>query len=281
MKLGSFDITILFDGSFALDGGAMFGIIPRVLWERHFTPDERHRVRISLNTLLIRTGTKNILIDTGIGDQWDEREIDMYGITHDTNLLDQLSSQNLRAHDIDVAINTHLHFDHCGTNTIRIGRETVPTFPRARYVVQRGEFEHACAPNERDRASYISRYFMPVAECGRFDFVEGEMEIVPGIKIIRAPGHNRDMQCVLISSGGQSAIFFSDLAPTTAHIRPSWVTGYDLYPVESVEQKKKLVQQALNENWLCIFEHDPITPAGYLREKEGKISVEPVSLNII
>jgi glyoxylase-like metal-dependent hydrolase (beta-lactamase superfamily II) len=274
MRLGSFELQMVSDGTFALDGGAMFGVVPRVLWERQLAADAQHRVRLGLNCLLIRTVSDNILVDTGIGAKWDERSRSRYGIAHETTLLDELARHQLSAEDITIIINTHLHFDHAGTNTIEQEGRVVPTFPRARYIAQRGEFEHACQPHERDRASYSQADFAPVFEAGQFELVDGDVEIVPGISVIKVSGHNRDLQCVKIESEGETAFAFADLIPTTAHLPAAWVMGYDLYPLEAVEQKKRLVPQAVREGWLCHFYHDPRTPLAYLRERDGKIIFE-------
>ena len=274
MRLGAFEIEVVSDGTFALDGGAMFGVVPRVVWERQLPADAQHRVRLGLNCLLIRTGRDNILVDTGIGAKWDERSRSRYGVAHETTLLDELARRGLAAEDITVVINTHLHFDHAGTNTIERGGRVVPTFPRARYVVQRGEYEHACQPHERDRASYMPADFAPIFVASQFELIDGDAEIVPGVSVIKVAGHNRDLQCVKVESEGETAFAFADLVPTTAHLPAAWVMGYDLYPTESVDQKKRLVPQAVREGWLCHFYHDPHTPLAYLRERDGKITFE-------
>jgi glyoxylase-like metal-dependent hydrolase (beta-lactamase superfamily II) len=274
MRLGSFELEVVSDGTFALDGGAMFGVVPRVVWERQMSADAQHRVRLGLNCLLVRTPSDNILIDTGIGAKWDERSRARYGIAHETTLLDELAKHHLAAEEITVVINTHLHFDHAGTNTTRREGGAAPTFPRARYVAQRGEFEHASQPHERDRASYMQADFAPVFEAGQFELIDGDAEIVPGVSVIKVSGHNRDLQCVKVESGGRTAFAFADLIPTTAHLPAAWVMGFDLYPLEAVEQKKRLVPQAVREGWLCHFYHDPHTPLAYLREHDGKIIFE-------
>jgi glyoxylase-like metal-dependent hydrolase (beta-lactamase superfamily II) len=276
MRLGQFEIDVVSDGTFALDGGAIFGVVPRVVWERHFKPDELNRIRIGLNCLLVRTGRENVLIDTGMGRKWDARSRERYGVAGETDLLAELQARGLRPEDVDVVINTHLHFDHAGTNTVGRGGRVVPTFPRARYVVQRGEFEHALEPHERDRASYVRADFEPVAEAGQFDFIEGDAEVVSGIRAVKVAGHNRDLQCVRVDSEGETLFVFADLVPTTAHLQPAWVMGFDLYPVESVEQKKRIVPQAVEENWLCSFYHDPRIALGRLDRQGDKIAVTPV-----
>jgi glyoxylase-like metal-dependent hydrolase (beta-lactamase superfamily II) len=277
MRLGSFDIEVISDGTFALDGGALFSVVPRLVWQRYFQPDEQNRIRIGLNALLVRTGRENVLVDTGIGRKWDAESRDRYAIAHETDILTELGACGLKAEEIDIVINTHLHFDHAGTNTVERDGRVVPAFPRARYVVQRGEFEHALAPHERDRASYRRADFEPVAQAGQLDMVDGDREIVPGVRVMKVGGHNQNLQCVRIDSQGETAFVFADLLPTTAHVSPAWVMSFDLYPVETMERKKQLVPQAIKENWVCVFEHDPRTPLGRLRERDGKIAVEPIS----
>ncbi|MFL6213998.1 MAG: MBL fold metallo-hydrolase [Blastocatellia bacterium] len=267
-------MEIVSDGTFALDGGAMFGVVPRVVWEQKLSADAQHRVRLGLNCLLIRAEGENILVDTGIGAKWDDRSRSRYGIAHETTLLDELARHQLAAEDITLVINTHLHFDHAGTNTVERDGRVVPTFPRARYIAQRGEFEHALEPHERDRASYLQADFAPVFAVGQLELIDGDAEIAPGVSVIKVAGHNRDLQCVKIESEGKTAFAFADLVPTTAHLPAAWVMGYDLYPTESVEQKNRFVPQAAREGWLCHFYHDPQTPLAYLRERDGKISVE-------
>ena len=276
MRLGKFEIEVISDGTFALDGGAIFGVVPRVVWERHLEPDAMNRVRIGLNCLLIRTGRENVLVDTGIGRKWDDRSRARYGIAHETDLMGELEKRGLKAEDIDVVINTHLHFDHAGTNTVERDGRIVPAFGRARYVAQRGEYEHACSPHERDRASYSLADFEPVMEAGQFDLIEGDAEIIPGITVIKVAGHNRDLQCVKVESEGETAFAFADLIPTTAHVPPAWVMGFDLYPVDTLEQKKRLIPQAVGEGWICHFYHDPRTPFARLREEDGKVQIAPL-----
>ena len=277
MKLGAFEIDVISDGTFALDGGSLFSVVPRVVWERYFEPDEQNRIRIGLNALLVRTGRENVLVDTGIGYKWDARSLDRYSIRHETDILAELRRLGLEPEDIDIVINTHLHFDHAGTNTVERNGQVVPTFPRARYVVQRGEFEHALSPHERDRASYNPQDIKPVADAGQLELVDGDSEIAEGVRVIKVAGHNRDLQCVRIDSGDETAFMFADLLPTTAHVPPAWVMSFDLYPVETLEQKKRLIPQAIDEDWVCVFEHDPRTPLGRLRDRDGKVIVEKIS----
>ncbi len=279
MKLGDLEIHFLNDGYFRLDGGAMFGVIPRALWERKMPADERNRVRLGMNSLLVRSAGKWMVIETGAGDKWDAKRRDIFGFEGEPRLPDKIVARGVRLEDVSLVINTHLHFDHCGWNTRRVGDKIVPTFPKARYVVQRGELEHALQPNDRDRASYLSENVEPVAAAGQWWLLEGDREVAPGVELIRVPGHTADMQCVKLSGGGKTAFFFADLVPTTAHLSYPWIMGYDLYPMTTLENKKKWIPQVAREGWLALFGHDPATPVAYLREREGQYIAEPVSLD--
>lgn len=276
MNFGSLEIFIVSDGFFRLDGGAMFGVVPKPLWERRTAADERNRITLGLNCLLVRAAGKTLVVETGTGEKFDAKHEDIYGVDHSITLLDSLREAGVAPEDVDIVINTHLHFDHCGWNTRR-GKDgkPVPTFPRARYYVQRGELEHARQPTERDRASYWPENFEPMAASEQWTLVEGDTEIVPGVELVRFPGHTRDMQGVRLTSGGQTAVFFADLVPTTAHLPYPWIMGYDLYPLTTLEQKKHWLPLAAKNGWLCLFAHDPQVPAAYLREREGKLIAEP------
>jgi glyoxylase-like metal-dependent hydrolase (beta-lactamase superfamily II) len=277
MKLGDLEFHILNDGRFRLDGGAMFGVIPRPLWERVAPPDERNRITLAMNSLLIRTSGKLILVETGAGDKWDAKRKSIY-MFEGTRLLEQLAAMGVQPEDIDMVVNTHLHFDHCGWNTRVVDGKLAPTFPRAEYVVQRGELEHAWNPTERDRASYFPENFEPMAASGQWRLIEGDVEIAPGVELVRAPGHNRDMMCVRLSDGGQTAAFLADLVPTTAHVPPAWIMGFDLYPLTTLENKKKWLSEIVERGWLALFGHDTRVTAARLRKSaaQDQIEVEPV-----
>lgn len=275
MKLGAFEIHALSDGTFGLDGGQMFGVVPKALWENKLPADQRNRVRLGLTCLLVRTGKYNVLIETGIGDKFDAKRCEIYGIQHSSRLPDELSRHGLEPNDIDIVINSHLHFDHCGWNTRREGKHIVPTFPRARYFMQRAEWEHALHPSERDRASYIEDWFGPAEP--QTVFVEGAHEIAPGIRVELAPGHVRDMQCVWIESEGQNACFISDLVPTRAHLPFPWIMAFDLYPMDTLASKKRLLPELAEERVLIVFPHDAECPWGTLSECEGKLAFKPVT----
>ncbi len=279
MKLGDLEFHILNDGTFRLDGGAMFGVIPRPMWERVSPPDERNRILMAMNSLLIRGGGKTILVETGAGDKWDDKRREIYAFAGEPRLPEQLAARGVRPEDVDIVVNTHLHFDHCGWNTRLVDGKAVPMFPNARYVVQRGELEHARHPSERDRASYFPDNFEPMEASGQWWLLDGDDAIVPGVELIRAPGHNADMMCVKLSGGGKTAMLLADLAPTTAHLPAPWIMGYDLYPLQTLANKKKWISRIVQEGWLAIFGHDPRVRAAYLREKDGKVVAEPVAVD--
>ncbi len=273
MKLGRFEIFALSDGTFKLDGGQMFGVVPKVLWQKKAPADERNRIRLGLTCLLVRAHGKTIVVETGIGDKMDAKLSDIYAIDHPTTLPDELAKHGAQLSDVDIVINTHLHFDHCGWNVRREGGRLVPTFPRARYFIQRGEWEHALAPTRRDRGSYITEFF--VAAERQTEFLSGSTEILPGIQVEVFSGHTRNLQCVRIESEGQSAFFISDLVPTQAHLAYPWIMSFDLYPLETLANKERLLPKLAAEETLVVFPHDPAVPWGKLVEAEGAISTRP------
>jgi len=278
MKLGEIEIHPLSDGTFALDGGQMFGVVPKVLWEKKIPADSRNRIKLGLNSILVRTGRENIVIETGIGANFDRKFADIYAVDHSTTLLGDLQRHGLGPVDIDIVINSHLHFDHCGWNTRRDGDRTVATFPRARYYVQRGEWEHAIKPNERDRASYIEGFFR-AAELQTV-LLDGDQEVVPGIRVQVMPGHTRDLQVVWIESGGERACFVSDLVPTPAHLAYPWIMSFDLYPLETLASKHRLLPELVRDGVIVIFGHDAGTPWARLAEREGKLVARPVEMEL-
>lgn len=274
MKWGNYEIELISDGTLRLDGGAMFGVVPKVIWERVYTPDDKNRIRLGLNCLLVRADWGNLLIDTGCGRKYSEKEIRIYQIEHETSLLGELERFGLGPQDIDVVINTHLHFDHAGGNTeVRRG-EVHPVFPRARHFVQRREFEDAEAPSERTRASYFRENWAPLVENGRLELIEGEQEIRPGIFCEPTPGHTAGHQSVRIESGGRTLYYLADLCPTSRHIPLAWIMGYDLYPLTTLESRQAVYRRALDGEWTLFFEHDAERPLGRLRYEEGRYFCE-------
>ena len=279
MRLGSLKIHLVSDGGFRLDGGAMFGVVPKVLWSRQSPADERNRIRMGTNCLLIETGDDLVLIDTGLGDKGDEKFSDIFGLEAGAERLpESIERRGFALSDVTQVVLTHLHFDHCGWNTRRDGDGWVPTFSNATYWIERGELHHAQNPSARDRASYDVRNWDALLAAGLVKLHDGDARPASGTRIIKAPGHNADMCLVLLDGGDEErGIFFADLVPTTAHLPYPWVMGYDLYPLQTMEHKELWLPRASAGNWLCIFEHDPDTPWGRLEEhKPGRFAVRRV-----
>ena len=267
--IGDFELTALSDGNYFLDGGGFFGVIPKTLWSRKVTSDDKNRVVSGLNSILVRTGEKNILIETGIGNKLSEKMVEIFG--QPAKLLESLSAAGISPDQIDIVINTHLHFDHCGWNTIRQNDTIKPTFPKATYYVQDGEWEHA-HEGQRDSVSYLHENYDPLVESGQMKLLRGNQEIVPGISVEVFPGHTRDMQAVLIQSGGKTACYISDLIPTSSHLDLNWVMAFDLYPLQTIESRKRYYARAIPENWLTMFTHDPEVPWAHVEKNpSGKI----------
>lgn len=297
MQFGDYRAEIIPDTEFRLDGGAMFGVVPRVLWEKKCPPDELNRVTLNMNCLFVETPTEKILIETGIGEKWTEKQTEMYGIFRKKTFAETLFEKtNCKPEDITIVVNTHLHFDHAGGNTIfeesaqqsavssrpeektnsefRIQNsklKIVPQFPNARYFVSKSEFEHAEKPSERDRASYLSENWRPLLESGQLELKPDEYEIVEGLTMRKIRGHSETMQTVCLKRGGKTLYGFADLIPTTAHIPSAWIMSYDLFPTETLEAKKYLIPKAVEEEWICLFYHDNEKPLCRLIEDEGKI----------
>jgi glyoxylase-like metal-dependent hydrolase (beta-lactamase superfamily II) len=238
MHIGDIEVRYLDGGSFRLDGGAMFGVVPKVFWDKKSPPDEKNRVSLRANSLLVRAHGKTIVIETGNGTKWDAKQRGIYAVQEGDPLLDSLAANGVQPRDVDLVINTHLHFDHAGGNTRIENGRAVPAFPRARYIVQRAELAHAAAPSERDRASYFPDNFLPITEAGLWDLTDGDQEILPGISVARIPGHNADIQAVLLTGGGKTVAFVADLLPTRHHIPLPWIMAYDLYPMQTLETKR-------------------------------------------
>ena len=247
ISIGDFELTALSDGIYHLDGGGMFGVVPKVLWSKRISADEKNLVPVGLNSVLVRTGERNILIETGIGNKLSEKMVEIYG--QPAKLLENLNTIGVSPEGIDIVINSHLHFDHCGWNTIRRNGKIVPTFPKAKYYVQEGEWKHA-HEGQRDSVSYVHENYDPLVESGQMQLLRGNQEIVPGISVDVFPGHTRDMQALIVQSAGRTACYISDLIPTTAHLELNWVMSYDLYPLETIESRKRYYARAIPEKWL-------------------------------
>ncbi len=281
LRLGEFELHLISDGTFALDGGAMFGVVPRVLWEKRLQPDDRNRIRLGLNCLLVRTGAENILIDTGCGFKYTDKQLSIYQIGHERTVFDELGGLGLSPSDIDWVINTHYHFDHCGGNTLKgpDGRPE-PAFPKARYVVQRREFEDAEHPNERNHASYFHENWRPIRDAGQLEIVDGPLEVVPGIHLEPTPGHTLGHQSVRVESAGRVLLYIADLCPTAAHVPLAWVMGYDLFPLTTMETRRQIYERAIEGDWLIMFEHDADAPLGRLELQDGKFGCRPVPWDV-
>ena len=267
MQLGRWRVHAIQAGGMWLDGGAMFGVVPKPLWARRLAPDERNRIPMGMRCLLVEHEAGPVLIDTGVGNKEDAKFHDIYAIENagdpgPTALEDGLrKAAGIGAADVAFVLNTHLHFDHAGGNTVvRPDGSLEPGFPNARYVVQRGEFEFATHTNERTAGSYFPRNYVPLRDAGLFDFVEGEVDVLPGIRLLPTPGHVPFHQSILLESDGAKALFLADLVPTTAHLPLPWIMGYDVEPLVTLETKRRILARAAAEEWLLIFEHDAFTP---------------------
>jgi glyoxylase-like metal-dependent hydrolase (beta-lactamase superfamily II) len=278
---GDFELTIVSDGTYFLDGGAFFGVVPKTMWSKKVTPDEKNRLDAGLNSLLVRTGKKNVLIETGVGNKLSDKMVQIY--KQPAKLLDNLRAAGVAPEEIDIVINTHLHFDHCGWNTVRHDGKVAPTFPRAQYYAPEGEWQYARHPSERDAISFISENYDPLVESGQMTLVRGGEEIVPGISVKTFPGHTAHMLAVIVRSGGggnekKTACYVSDLIPTSMHINLTWGMAFDLFPLQTIESRKQYYAEAIPERWLTVFTHDDQTPWGYVKSGEkGKLAIAGVT----
>ncbi|MEM8931991.1 MAG: MBL fold metallo-hydrolase [Acidobacteriota bacterium] len=280
-ELGPFRVRHVTDGGFRLDGGAMFGVVPKTLWERRKPADDRNRIRMATNCLLIEHGDDLVLVDTGIGDKHDSKFRDIFGLEAGARRLpEQLRDAGFELEDVSHVVLTHLHFDHAGWNASESADGTLaPTFPNARYWLSRGEVEHARSPNARDRASYDPRNWEPLFEAGVVELFDGDAEPLPGVRVIEVPGHNDNMAIVRVDGGRDDAqlVHWADLVPTTAHVPFPWIMGYDLYPLRTLAHKESWIPQAADGDWLCFFEHDADTPWARIRQDDrGRYRAEAV-----
>ncbi len=272
---GDLRLTILSAGTLWLDGGAMFGVVPKTLWAKLRAPDERNRIRLGMNVLLVEDGQTRTLIDNGAGTKWNAKQRDIYAFTVPT-ASELLDPAGLEPSEIDVVLDTHLHFDHAGGNTqLDAAGRPVPAFPNARYVVQKAELDFARTDNERIRASYVRDDFEPVAAAGLFQFVEGDARVDERIEVVLAPGHTPHLHVPIIRTGEHTIAFLADLVPTASHVPFPYIMGYDLEPLRTLESKKRILGQAAREGWRLVFEHDADLPLGTLAEDGGKLRAVP------
>ncbi len=274
--LGDLELLSLSDGFIRLDGGAMFGVVPRTLWEKHLPPDDTNRIPLGMRPLIVR-GEKTLLIDAGCGDKMDAKSAAIYGLDRSYHLDHALAEAGLSPEDIDIVLASHLHFDHVGGFTSRAADGSiVPRFPKARYLAHRGEWHDATHPHERNRASYRQENFVPLEAAGVLTLVDEGAEIMPGVRFRWSGGHTPHHQVVTIESGGRTAVFTADMYPTTVHVPDPWIMGYDLHPMDTLAFKRAFAKEAVEREYLLFFEHEPSMAAGYLREKDGKRFVERV-----
>lgn len=274
--LGDLELITLSDGFFRLDGGAMFGVVPRTLWEKRLPPDDANRIPLGMRPVIVR-GEQTLLIDAGCGDKMDAKSAAIYALDRSYHLDHALAEAGLTVEDIDIVLASHLHFDHVGGFTARAkDGAIVPRFPRARYVAHRGEWDDATHPHERNRASYLQENFVPLQDAGVLSLVDEGAQIMPGVRFRWSGGHTPHHQVVMIESGGQTAVFTADMYPTTAHIPDPWIMGYDLHPMDTLAFKRGFAAEAVEREYLLLFEHNPSVAAGYLREQGGKRLVERV-----
>jgi glyoxylase-like metal-dependent hydrolase (beta-lactamase superfamily II) len=275
--LGDFELISLSDGFLWLDGGAMFGVVPRPLWEKRLPADDSNRIPLGMRPLVVRNGSKTMIIDAGAGDKMDAKSAAIYRLDRRYHLDHALADAGLSVEDIDVVLASHLHFDHVGGFTaIDRNGKVVPRFPKATYVAHRQEWDDATHPHERNRASYLRDDFVPLKEAGVLTLVDDGAEILPGVRYRRSGGHTAHHQVVMIESAGKTAVFAADMYPTSVHVPDPWLMGYDLFPMDTLAFKRGFGREAIDKDYLVFFEHDPSMAAGYIRERDGKRYVERV-----
>jgi methylmalonyl-CoA epimerase len=276
IPFGEFQLTTLHDGPFRLDGGAMFGVVPRPLWEKQAPPDDRNRIQLAMRPLLIEAPWGRLIVDCGVGEKMSAKDRDIYALDRSRTLEDALASVRQSSESIEIALASHLHWDHFGGATARMNGALKPRFPKAEYVIRAAEWEDATHPHERNRGSYLQDDFVPLQEAGVVTFFDGDQVIRPGVRVVRTGGHTGQHQIIFIESSGRTAVFVADLIPTAAHLENAWVMSYDLFPMDTLAFKRQFIREAIDREYLIFFEHDPLIAAGYIREKDGRRYVEQV-----
>lgn len=275
MRLGELEVHAVLDGFFALDGGAMFGVVPRVLWQKKHPPDEHNRIRLALRTLLVRGNGRVLLVDTGIGDKWADKLRHQFGFEPGTPGLEAaLKVHGLSKDDVTDVVVTHLHFDHAGGATCTMPDGTLaPAFPNATFHIQRANWDWASNPNDRERASYLKENFQPLHAAGRVRLADGPTELWPGVSVLVSNGHTRGQQLVKVTGGGQTVLFPGDLVPTASHLRTAWTMAYDIEPITLMDEKVKLLNEAAQGGWVVCFEHDAEVAAARVRAEPGGFAI--------
>jgi methylmalonyl-CoA epimerase len=277
LPFGDLQLTMLHDGGFRLDGGAMFSVVPRLLWEKLAPADDRHRIQLAMRPLLVEAAWGRMIVDCGAGDKMSAKQADIYALEREQHLDHALAKVGLTSSSIDFALATHLHFDHFGGATVRADHALEPRFAKAKYLIRAAEWEDATHPHERNRASYLQEDFVPLKEAGVVEFFDGDVTVKPGVRVVRTGGHTGQHQVVYIESGGQTAVYVADMIPTIAHLQDPWVMSYDLFPMDTLAFKRRFIREAIDREYLILFEHDPRVSAGYIRENaKGQRFVERV-----
>ncbi len=270
LEIGDFRVTLVRAGSYWWDGGAMFGVVPKTLWSRHQPADELNRIEAGFNCFVVEADGRRILIETGGGIRHDPRAAERMRMPQPPHLINVLAGHGLAPESFDLVVNTHLHWDHCSGNTVDTPEGVCPALPRARYVTQRGELEHAREQHPRDAVSYRAVNYEPLVESGRMQLLDGDVEVFPGIELRVAPGHNRDMMIVLVRSRGETWCHLADLVPYASQANPTWVSGFDLFPMETIATRTGLLERIAAESWWCSFGHDPGIAFAKIEVAEGK-----------
>jgi glyoxylase-like metal-dependent hydrolase (beta-lactamase superfamily II) len=274
MILGDWTFRAFTDGLFRLDGGSMFGVVPRVMWEKQHPADEANRVQLTLRCLLAESSDRRVLVDTGIGDSWDEKGKKIFAIERQPHhLLGKLKEAGVDPASITDVILTHLHFDHCGGSVQAAAEGPRPTFPRARHWVQRQQWEWACHPTERDRASFRPTDFQPLLDAELVEMVDGAREIIPGIRVTPISGHTPGQQMVEFHTEGGVVVYCGDLIPFASQVHVPWIMGFDLNPLLTLNEKKEFLSRAAEEGYVLVFEHDPVIEAGTVSFENGKFKL--------
>ncbi|MBD3167108.1 MBL fold metallo-hydrolase [bacterium] len=282
MKFGEFEVFLLEDGAFRLDGGAMFGVVPKVMWQKLAPPDDSNRILLHANCLLVKTGSETVLIDTGLGGKWDDKTRNMFAVDEPRRLMTELARCDVAKEDVTHVVQSHLHFDHAGGGTyVDTDGKLKVQFPHAKYIVQKGEWDVANHPNLRDRMSYLPENLEPLEEAGVLELVDGDAEVLPGIRMRVTGGHTRHHSIIQVTSDGHTLVFNADLIPTASHLHVPYVMGYDLYPQQTMDFKSHYLPEAHENGYLMIFEHGPSLKAGHLKKDDrGRWKAERFDMDV-